>query len=276
MISQNRLNVLDKIRQFEKQGLWDKDVEDDPVAPQLQPQKVDYLSKKLSSKILNKVANRAAVRFYEGLIKSGDFVIKDICGIENFRAVKGGAVITCNHFSVLDNYAVWRAIRGEMPKGKLLYKVIKEGNYTTSRGLFGLLFRHCNTLPLSSNMHTMKKFFTAVDILLRRGEKILIYPEQAMWWNYKKPRPMKNGAFKLAAKSKVPVIPVFITMEDTAKLDNDGYPVQAMTLHFEKAIYPDEKLTERENAQQIMEKNYAVWKNVYERVYKIPLNYEKN
>ncbi len=275
MLSESRLKVLEKIREFEEKGLFDKDVEDDPAAPQLMPKKVDYLCKKLSSRIMNKIANYAAVRFYEGLIKQGDFVIKEIRGIENFRAVKGGAVITCNHFSVLDNYAVWRAIRLEIPKGKLLYKVIKEGNYTANHGLFGLLFRHCNTLPLSSNMHTMKKFFSAVDTLLKRGEKILIYPEQAMWWNYRKPRPMKSGAFKLAVKSNVPVIPVFITMEDTSRLDADGYPVQAFTIHFAKAIYPNSKLSERENAEMIMDKNYTVWKEIYERVYNIPLIYEK-
>ena len=197
MLSESRLKILKKIEEYEKAGLWDKDVEDDPKTIPLAPEKIDYLGEKFSSRIMNKIANRAAISYYEGLIKSGDFIIKEIKGMENYRAVNSGAVITCNHFSVLDNYAVYRAIRGDFKKGQNLYKVIREGNYTNFKGLFGFFFRHCNTLPLSSNPKTMVKFLKAVKTLLARGEKILIYPEQAMWWNYKKPRPMKTARLKL-------------------------------------------------------------------------------
>lgn len=274
MLSESRLNILKKIEEYERAGLWDKDVEDDPETIPLSPEKIDYLGEKLSSKIMNKIANHAAVSYYEGLIKKGDFVIKEIKGMENYRAVSSGAVITCNHFSVLDNYAVYRAIRGDFKKGQNLYKVIREGNYTNFKGLFGFFFRHCNTLPLSSNPKTMVKFLKSVKTLLNRGEKILIYPEQAMWWNYKKPRPMKNGAFKIAVMSNVPVIPVFITMIDTQKLDADGAPVQAYTMWFLPAIYPKDGLSEKENAEYMKEENYKAWKNVYEDFYKIPLKYE--
>ncbi len=273
MKSASRLAILKKISEYEKKGFWDKDVEDDPESIVLTPDKIDYLNEKFFSRIMTKVANRAAVNYYERLIKNGDFVIKEINGIENYRAVEGGAILTCNHFSVCDNYAVYRAIRSELPKGHYLYKVIKEGNYTNFKGLFGFFFRHCNTLPLSSNTATMKKFFSAVKTLLNNGEKILIYPEQSMWWNYRKPRPLKDGAFKFAAKFLVPVIPVFITMEDTEKLDADGFNIQAYTLHFLPAIYPDPVKTDKQNATEMKEKNYAAWKNIYEQVYGIKLTY---
>ena len=273
MQSEERLKILEKISEYERNGLWDKDVEDDPESYPLQPNKVDYLAEKFSTRFFTKIANRVAVRYYEKLIKSGDFIIKDIKGIENFRAVEGGAILTCNHFSVMDNYAVYRAIRDEIPKGKFLYKIIKEGNYTNFKGLFGFLFRHCNTLPLSSNRETMKKFLKAVSTLLERDEKILIYPEQAMWWNYRKPRPMKNGAFNLAAKNHKPIIPIFITMEDTDNLDAYGFKIQAYTLWFLPPIYPKEELSDKENTAYMKEQNYEAWKNVYEEFYKIPLSY---
>ena len=60
----------------------------------------------------------------------------------------------------------------------------------------------------------MMNFTSAVNRLLKRGESILIYPEQEMWWNYKKPRPFKVGAFKMACRAGVPVLPTFITMQD--------------------------------------------------------------
>ncbi len=273
MQSPYRLKVLEKIKEYEKLGLFDKDVEDDPETIVLMPDKVDYLGKKLSSKIMTFIANRLAVNFYEKKIKTGEFIIKQINGLENFKKVNGGAIITCNHFSVYDNYAIYRAIRNELPKGHQLYKVIREGNYTNFKGFFGFLFKHCNVLPLSSNNQTMKNFLSAVDVLLKRGEKILIYPEQAMWWNYRKPRPMKSGAFRFASKSKVPVIPAFITMEDTDKLDGDGFKIQAYTIWFLPPIYPKKDLTNKQNAEYLKEENYKAIVKLYERVYNTPLVY---
>jgi lipopolysaccharide biosynthesis glycosyltransferase len=270
----NRLKILEKIRRFEMEGKFDQDVEDDPETIVLTPDKVDYLSKKLSTRIFTRIANSAAVNFYEKEIKRGDFVIKEIKGIENFGSVKGGAILTCNHFNAYDNYAIWRAIRDEMPKGKRLYKIIREGNFTNFKGLYGFFFRHCNTLPLSSNVETMKNLLNAVKVLLARGEKILIYPEQAMWWNYRKPRPMKSGAFKFAVKNSVPIIPCFITMEDTKKIGNDGFNVQAYTVWFLPPIYPKKELSDKENTEFLMTENYNKWKELYETVYKKPLAYK--
>ena len=63
-------------------------------------------------------------------------------------------------------------------------------------------------------------------------------------------------------------------MEDSEFIGEDGFPVQAYIINIEKPIYPDEKLTEGENAKIMKDKNYEVWKKVYEDFYKIPLEYE--
>lgn len=272
-LSPDRKLIVDKIKEYESLGLFNKDVEDDPETIELTPDKIDYLDEKPFSRLVNKFANRVAISYYEKLIKKGDFVIKDVIGLENYRSVNGGAIITCNHFSVLDNYAIFRAIRKDLKKGQNLYKIIREGNYTNFKGLFGFMFRHCNTLPLSSNMQTMKKFLKSIKVLLSRGEKILIYPEQAMWWNYRKPRPMQSGAFNIASSNNVPVIPAFITMQDGEKVLPDGSFVQEMTVWFLPPIYPGKDLPSKENAKMLMEKNYEAWKNLYENVYGVPLVY---
>ncbi len=274
MQSEERLNVLKKIEEYEKEQLWDKDVENDPASKILYPKDINYLPKSLYSKILTKIANKSAINFFENEIKKGNLIIKDIKGIDNFNSVKGGAIITCNHFSIYDNYIVFRSIRKSLKKGHNLYKIIKEGNYTSFKGIFGFFFRHCNTLPLSSNMETMKKLLNAVSTLLSNGEKILIYPEQAMWWNYSKPRPFKSGAFNFAVKNNVPVIPCFITMEDTEKIGDDGFNIKAHTVHFLKPIYPKKDLTCKENIEFMKNENFNAFKSKYEEVYKIPLSYE--
>ena len=271
--SEHRKKIIERIKQYEAEGKWDVDVEDDPPTIPLLPNKVDYLNKKLWSKICTKVGNSMAQAYFEKQIKKRQLIIKEIIGIENFKAVSGGAILTCNHFNPADNYAVYRAIRDEMGK-KLLYKIIREGNYTNFPGIVGFFFRHCNTLPLSSNTDTMKKFLSSLKVLLNRGEKVLIYPEQAMWWNYRKPRPLKDGAFNFAISNNVPVIPVFITMEDSDVMDPDGFPVQEYTIHFLSPLYADENLTKKQNIQIMKQKNFDMWKEVYENTYKIPLEYK--
>ena len=270
--SAHKLELLKRIEELEKKELWHLDVEDDPETYPLMPDAVDYLNEKLSNRIKTKIANILGTRFFEKMISERKLIIKEVRGIENFTAVDGGKIVTCNHFSISDNYAVWRSLRGHMG-GKMLYKVIREGNYTNPPKPFGLFMRHCNTLPLSSKMATVKKFMRAVSVLLGRGETILIYPEQGMWWNYRKPRPMQDGAFTLAVRNKAPVVPIFITMEDSDVYDGDGFPVQEYTLHILPAIYPDEKLSPSTAKEKMRNENYEAWVRTYEDVYKKTLIY---
>jgi len=273
--SPHKLELIKRIAELEKKELWHLDVEDDPQTYPLMPDQVDYLNEKLSSKIKNKIANIAGAKFFDNMIAKRQLIIKEVRGIENFDAVKGGKIVTCNHFSVGDNYAVWVALRDHM-NGKLLYKVIREGNYTNPPKPFGLFMRHCNTLPLSSQISTMKKFMQAIKVLLERGETILIYPEQGMWWNYRKPKPMQDGAFTLAVRNKTPVVPIFITMEDSDVLDSDGFFVQEYTIHILPAIYPNEKLSNAAAKDTMKKENYEAWVKVYEDFYQKPLVYSES
>ena len=273
--SKDRLEILEKIKKLEESGIFDKDVENDPPTITLEPDDIDYLRTSKTSKIKSKMANQMAKKFLKDLLRDNKLIIKEVIGIENLQNIETGAILTCNHFNPYDSFTVEKVFRmaGEDKKRKL-FKVIREGNYTNFPGMYGFFFRNCDTLPLSSNKRTMIKFIKAVDVILKRGDFILIYPEQSMWWNYRKPKPLKNGAFNFAARNHVPVIPIFITMEDSDIIGEDGFPVQEYTVNIEKPIHPDENLTEKENTEAMKEKNYEVWKNVYEDFYKMPLEYD--
>ncbi len=272
-ISDNRKKVLSRIEELERAGIFDKDVEDDPETKPLDPDKVDYTQKKLSTRIGSWIANRVGRHHFEKMIKRGDVVLKEIRGAENLAAIKDvGAMITCNHFNPFDNYAVYKSLIPALD-GKMLYKIIREGNYTSFGGFYGYLFRHCNTLPLSSTLKGIKALNNAMTELFARGEKILIYPEQAMWYNYRKPRPLKAGAFRLAVKNNAPVLPIFITLEDTDKTDSDGMPIQAYTVHILPVIYPDPSLSIRNDSERICRENYRLWVEAYESFYQTKLEY---
>lgn len=270
-----RLAIIEKIKQFEREERWAQDVEDDPPTIPLKPEMVDYLNEKISSRFWMKFANILARNFINSLLRKKIMILKEVKGLENYVEMKRkGAIITCNHFNAMDNFAVYKAIEKHVYHRELV-KVCREGNYTNFPGFYGFLFKHCNTLPLSSVASTMKNFMHAVKTYLAQGRQILIYPEQAMWWNYRKPRPLTSGAFKMAAENNVPVIPFFITMRDSDIVDSDGFFVQEYTVNILKPIFPKEELSVRQNAEFMKNENYSAWKKVYEEFYGIPLVYSE-
>ena len=208
-----------------------------------------------------------ARRHFDGCIKRGELVIRKIKGIENYKAVADrGVLITCNHFNAFDNYAVFKTIQPFL-HGRMLWKIIREGNYTSFPGFYGYLFRHCNTLPISSDLAVLKELLDATDSLLKRGEKILIYPEQAMWWNYKKVRPFKSGAFDVAVRQNAPVLPVFITFTDSEVLDVDGFNVKEYTIHVMPPVYPDKVKSAKENSEAMRIAAFKACKEKEKEVY---------
>lgn len=265
--SKDRLKVLNKIAELEREGRFDEDVEEDPPTKELKPENIDYLREKMTSKIKTVLTYRAARSFMNSMLENKQLIIKEIKGIEHFQNLDSGAVITCNHFNAFDSFAIQIAYEAANQKNRKFYRVIREGNYTNFPGFYGMLMRNCNTLPLSSNKDTMKKFIWAVNTALTNGDFVLVYPEQSMWWNYRKPKPLKKGAYTFAAQNHVPVLPCFITMEDSAILGNDGFYVQEYTIHVAEPIYPDPEKTKAENVQWMREKNYDVWKQIYEETY---------
>ena len=94
-----------------------------------------------------------------------------------------------------------------------------------------------------------------------------------MWWNYRKPRPFKEGGFKIAVRNNVPVLPVFITQQDTKDIGPDGFLIQEYTVHIFEPIYPDKNKSKQENIKFMMEQNFNLWKDCYEKTYGIPLSY---
>ena len=271
--SKDRLMIMDKIAKLEREGRFDEDVENDPPSKELLPEDIDYLRKKIRSKIKSKFAYAIARKYVNGLIHDRKLIIKEIKGLEHYAGLTSGAIITCNHFNAMDSFAMQLAYEASGQKHRNFYRIIREGNYTSFPGFYGILMRNCNTFPLSSNKDTMKKFMTSVDQVLQEGHFMLIYPEQSMWWNYKKPKPLKKGGFTFAVRNNVQVLPCFITMEDSDVVDDDGFFVQEYTIHVAPPIYPEAGKSKAENIRNMMQQNFDVWQKIYEETYGIPLQY---
>ena len=269
-----RLRVLAKIKELEETGQFDVDPENDPPAKVIKPGTVDYKQKKLSTRIKAKITFGLARKFLHKMIKNKQFIVKNVVGVENLDNLDSGAVLTCNHFSAMDSFATQVAYEKSIQsKKRKLFRVIKEGNYTSYPGFYGSLMRNCNTLPLSSDFQTLQEFLRAASYHLTNGNYVLIYPEQSMWWNYRKPKPLKPGAYTMAVHAHVPVVPIFICMEDSDVIGLDGFPIQMYTIFVLKPIFEDPELSSRENKEMMAKKNYEAWKAIYETFYNEKLEY---
>lgn len=259
-----KMSLDERINFLIENGRYDIDVFDDP--PTLPLDKMDYLRKNPLNKSKTFIANMLAKGYINKLIKKGELIIDEIKGIENLEAIDTGAIITCNHFSPFDNFAVQKVFERVQKKGQKMWKIIREGNYTNPPCL-KFFFKNCDTLPLSSNMHVMGDFLRAVKTLLNRGDFILIYPEESLWPNYKKPKPLKDGAFKFAVRNNVPVVPIFITFNDSGKVDKSGQSIQKYTVNVCPAIYPKEDMKTKENIEYMKNENSRMWNEIYEGFY---------
>lgn len=256
---------------LEQLGMFYIDVNEDPPTIPLEPDNpdLDYLKEKQINATKNRVSNDWKYHFISNAIKNGQLTIDGIEGIENVISIETGAIITCNHFHPFDTFSIEHILQ-EAGSDKKLYKVMREGNFTNFPRPLNLYFKYDNTLPLSQNKETMEMFEKSLSTILERGDLVLVCPEQSMWMGYKKPKPMKYGAFKWATENEVPVIPTFITQREV----EENEQAQAYTIHIGTPIYPDHSLSLRENIRRMRNLDFEFCKRTYERVYGVPLEYE--
>ncbi len=193
-------------------------------------------------------------------------------GLNYLDDVWGGAIITSNHFNPLANTVVRSALyRAGRPR---LWAVSQESNLAM-KGFLGFLMNYLDILPLTNSKSYMSETFpAALAKILKDGEWILIYPEQEMWFNYRKPRPPKRGAYYYAAQNNVPIIPFFVEIQNKEKKDNDEFYKVRYIVHIMPPIYPDPEKTVRENSRQMMQTDYRLKTEAYEKAYGKALDYD--
>ena len=268
-----RLEAIANISKAAAEGRFNDKTE--PFDPQL-PQ--DELKKRifrhvrrmwLPSSLIKKLIAR---RIVDGWRRSCSEGVDEIVGMEKLAAVKGAAFLTCNHFNPFDN-GVIRTMTQRAGRGHLW--ALSQGTNFCMDGVNGFVLRNIDVIPLIGDASYMNgPLRRLLRRVLNRGRFILIYPEQEMWFNYRKPRPGKRGAFLFAAQYGVPVIPCFVEMRDLpAKMSGDFHEVK-LILHILDPIFPDPAKTERQNSLDMCAADYAARVAAYEKAYGKPLTYD--
>ena len=199
-----------------------------------------------------------------------DITIK---GLENLKDLdlSKGAIITSNHFNPLDTFIIRKLVEKVLKKD--LYIVIQDTNLAMP-GSLGFLMNYTNTIPVSkSPTYLAGTFKENLRKILSDGNIVLIYPEEEMWFNYRKIRPLKRGAYQYAAILNVPVISCFTKIIDTDILDNEEFNKTIYELNVLGYIYPDKDISPRVNSINMLNEDYTWKKRSYEEAYNKSLDY---
>lgn len=225
--------------------------------------------KSFSSKINNQIGHAMLTTFAKTLAGSTEFK-----GLENLNNLPiGGAIITANHFNQIDSLPIKLLAN----KTHHQLSIVIEDTNLMLPGFFRYLMNYVGTIPLvQSTSYIGNVFPKHLSNALAKNNWVLIYPEQEMWWNYRKPRKLQRGAYYFAAKQNVPVISLFIEIRDLPKIekkDSNFYETKYI-VHVLQPIFPDVSLSANENAHKMMEQDYQQKVAAYEKIYGKKLNYD--
>lgn len=272
IIGGSKKEVIKNIEKNVKEGEFNKKVElNDPVLSKEETKKIlsrFYGIRK--HKILYFLESRFAYLFVDILGNKLNRSI-ELEGLENIKDINNGAIVTSNHFNPLDNMAIRKLIKERYRKN--VYIVSQETNLAMS-GFLGYLVNSLNIIPLCKNpRYIISTFRQELKKVLDKNNYVLIYPEEEMWFNYRKPRPCKRGAYHFAAELGVPVIPCFVEIVDLDKKDNDEFNKVKYIVHVLKPIYPEKGKSVRENSKIMCEADYEQKVKAYEKAYNKKLDY---
>lgn len=271
--NEDRLVVIKNIKKCVEQNEFNNKVEvGDHIVTEEERQNVVMKFDTLRENPLN-VPKRAAARKIANQFTNIFNKNTEIIGLENVKNLDCGAIITGNHFNPTDTTAI-RHLTNQLDRTSKLDIVIEEENLFLKQ--FHILMHYCNTIPLSkSDLYMREKFFPAIEKFLKKKHWILIFPEEEMWFNYKKPRPEKIGAFHLAVKYNVPIIPTFTAMyERPNEFDDDGFNKVDFKLYVMEPLYPDMNLPLKQRKLDLMKKDYDIKVKTYEQAYGKELDYK--
>lgn len=186
-------------------------------------------------------------------------------GRKNLKGIKGAVTIS-NHVLFIDTLV----IKQTFGFGRTFMTGAK---HNCKSGLFGAILKAGGFLALNGTYEANKNLYKSVSTLLSKGKFVNFNAERGMWLNYKKPRPLKNGAFKIATVNNVPIVPMYITFAEKSWIrDKFGFQPKVVA-YILKPVYPDKNLCGGTQVQQMKEQVENEYKKAYEKIYGEKLSY---
>ena len=168
-------------------------------------------------------------------------------GKENIKNLQGGAITVSNHVLVLDCAMVGLAVCG---KKKIFYTTQSESfQIPFVRKLIKLL----RAIPIPKGVKNKERMVKEISNLLKDKKFVHFYPEAILYPYCNKIRHFKNGAFDLAIKNDVPVVPIVIKFRQPKGIRKILKRKKDATLKILEPIYFENIL--KEESQENLENN---------------------
>lgn len=151
---------------------------------------------------------------------------------KNSKLFANGVMTICNHVHRWDMICVLQAMR---------YRRAWIPMYSQPfNGKDGFVMKAVGGIAIPDNYKGLRKFEQALNELHEQKQWIHIFPESCSWNFYAPLRPFKTGAFNMAYRYSLPVVPMIISFRPRTgwrKLFGKGEPL--LTIHVGDPIIPD-------------------------------------
>ena len=150
----------------------------------------------------------------------------------NRELFANGMMTVCNHVHRWDMICVLQAMRYRRAWIPMYAKPF--------RGKDGFLMKAIGGVAIPEELSGLRAFDKAMDELHANKQWIHLFPESCSWRFYAPLRPFKTGAFNMAYRHGLPVVPLVISFRPRTgwrKLFGKGEPL--LTIHVGDPIVPD-------------------------------------
>ncbi|MGN1219313.1 MAG: lysophospholipid acyltransferase family protein [Candidatus Cryptobacteroides sp.] len=162
-----------------------------------------------------------------------------------------GAITVCNHVYRWDLVCILNALGFK----NIWFPIY--GDHMRSKDAW--FMRYVGGIPVPESKNGMRPFNEAFDELHRRKEWIHVFPEAASWRFYKPLRSFKKGAFTMAFKYGMPIIPCVISYRKRTGIYRlfDKKHIPLLTLHVGTPILPDTTRARKDEVSRMLREAHS-------------------
>ncbi|MCQ2173867.1 MAG: 1-acyl-sn-glycerol-3-phosphate acyltransferase [Bacteroidales bacterium] len=166
------------------------------------------------------------------------------------REFAGGVIAVCNHCYPHDGAAVARIL------GHRLRTPMLQDHFNGDQAWY---LKYFGGIPVPDDFGGLRKFNEAFDEIHRRKEWILVFPEARNWHFYKPVKPFRKGAFTMAYKYGVPVLPLNISYRERKGIYRlFGKPeIPLLTLTVGEPLFPDRSRPRKDEVERLLREAHA-------------------
>lgn len=167
------------------------------------------------------------------------------------RTFKDGAITVCNHCCRWDMVSVLYALRYR----RMWVPIYGQHLMGTEKWFM----RYVGGIPVPDTKTGFRAFNEAFDELHRRKQWIHVFPESCSWRYYVPIRPFQKGAFTMAYKYNLPILPFAISYRKRTGIYRlfDKPEVPLITLNVCEPVFPDLGVPRREDVARMREEAHS-------------------